>query len=1095
MAAKRAGTRRSRPARNVPVLWSIADWARAVAVLPIEGPLPDATVIVPNERVAHALRRELLRLGRADRLAGTRFVSPFTAARETLEAAGVRFFTGEEALRPLRIRALLRERPALRYFRPERLRDRPGWDEAFARAIDELEGAGWTPADLLEAADPRAADLGLLWQHIDSAAGASWTAARVLREATARLPDAWPLRGPVLAAVTGHESAAQAGFLCALPRLVPAVLAAHPLRDSHLQRLAALFGEPLAAALRAARPPDPGSTARERLAARLFAPAEASGGAARATPLDDTVSLERYAGIEEEIEAAADWVAREVLEHRTPLEEIALLVPSLDPLAGMLVDRLARLPWTDGAFPAHVQGGLPATACAAGVRIAGVLRALADFLPAGRVAEVLPWLRLEDRDGHLSVSEARELAYALGTVGGSIARPHGALDWRRRIEARLAAPGRRSRGDARDAEEEHRRDRTRRERLLRNLIAVRPSLEALADLARRVVDGDPLAELHAPLAEFFDRRVRLPPAAEDFSLSGLLANRVAEACRAADVVAALRGVEAVEFVRATLESLRLGGNRFGDPAVYVGTIVGAAPLPFRAVRILGLAEGHFPSPEQGDPVLDIERRRRLRPGMVDPPDRALTQHHAFDRILRNTTGRLALSSPQTDIHGTEREPSALLIDVASALAPSDRRDERSTAGVVGLDEIDRLWFTPARERRRAWRLAHPLVETAAQDAAAATGATAPAGAGTAVRVAPLRVPPAWLGSPATDLARLLALGAAPAVGPAAGLFPPDAPFPVVPGTTPEAPLSPTALRALLECPHRFLIENLLGWEGPSAPPTGLDLDPLTFGSLVHRVAERFSRRHGADFGRRRRDLEHWKAVAGALAREEFDSLLEEYPLAGPDVRAQQLRRLLSTVVSFVQYDWNEGEPRTFFDVERRFGDPGPDGRTAPFELRAGEHALYVHGRIDRIDIEGRTTLLRDFKTGTAHPRTQREAGPLPKLDVQLALYGLVAEGLAEAWGLPRRVEVAYAYVERHPARERAFREDWAELREAALRWLGLASRLLAGRAFPRTPLADDCTYCPFAAVCGEAAPGGGMAAEPPAGTAAADYVALRLEEG
>ncbi|NMC68764.1 MAG: PD-(D/E)XK nuclease family protein, partial [Myxococcales bacterium] len=256
MAAKRAGTRRSQPSKNVPVLWSTADWARAVADLPVEGPLPDATVIVPHVRAAHALRRELLRLGRADRLAGTRFVSPFTAARETLEAAGVRFSTGEEALRPLRIRALLRQRPALRHFRPERLRDMPGWDEAFARAIDELEGAGWTPSDLLEAVDPRAADLGLLWQRIDAAAGTSWTAARVLREATARLPDAWPLRGPVLAAVTGHESAVHAAFLRALPRFVPAVLAARPLRDSHLQRLGALFGEPLAAALRGARPPD-----------------------------------------------------------------------------------------------------------------------------------------------------------------------------------------------------------------------------------------------------------------------------------------------------------------------------------------------------------------------------------------------------------------------------------------------------------------------------------------------------------------------------------------------------------------------------------------------------------------------------------------------------------------------------------------------------------------------------------------------------------------------------------------------------------------------------------------------------------------------
>lgn len=1092
MAAKRTRTRQSNDARGIAVLWSTTDWARAVADLPVEGPLSDATVIVPNERVAHALRRELLRLGCADRLAGARFVSPFTAARETLEVAGVAFSTGEETLRPLRIRDFLRRDPELRYFRPERLRDMPGWDEAFARAIGEMEAAGWTPGDLLHAGDPRAADLGTIWRAIDSDAGSSWTADRVLREATARLPGAWPLRGPVLAAVTGHESAVQAAFLRALPCVSFAVLAARPLRESHLRRLEALFGGPVAAALRNARPTGEATTDLERLAVRLFAPPESLDPIARPAPLDDTVSLELHAGVEDEIEAAADWVAREVFERRTPLEEIALLVPSLDPLAGMLADRLARLPWKDGDFPVYVRGGLPATASAAGARIAAVLYALAEFLPAERVAAVLPWLRLEGEDRHLSISDAADLAYALGTLGGSAAQPRGALEWRARFDARATALQRRSADDA-ASEEEHRRDRWKRERLLRNLTAVRASFEALAALGERVVRGDRLADLHAPLAEFLERRVRLPPAPDgDVRVAEFLAKRVADACRA-DVVASLRGVDAVAFVQATLESLRLGVRRFGDPAVYVGTIAGAVSLPFRAVRVLGLAEGHFPAGERTDPVLDAERRRRLRPEAADPPDEALVQHHAFHRIVRNTTGRLALSVPQTDIHGTEREPSALLIDVAAALAPPGETANRSAPQIVGLGEIERFWFAPAREQRRSWRLAHPLAEAAAHDVVAGSAAPPSPGEDDPAHP-PLSIPAAWLREPAANLERLLALEASPAAGPMGGLALPAEALSTVPGTTREAPLSPTAVRTLLECPHRFLLEILLGWEPPAAPPSGLELDALTFGSLVHRVAERFARRHGADFGARRRDLEHWKRVAGAVAKEEFEALLEEYPLAGADVRAQQLRRLLSAVTSFVQYDWNDGAPRTFVDVERRFGYPGPDRQPAPLELRPGEHPLYLHGRIDRIDTEGETTLLRDLKTGSAHPRVRREAGPLPKLDVQIALYGLVAERLAEAWGLPKRIEVAYAYVERHPARERPFRDDWPDLREAALRWIDMAARLLAERSFPRTPLADDCAYCPFVPVCGEAAPGGRLAAAPPGGDTAADYVALRLEE-
>jgi len=51
-----------------------------------------------------------------------------------------------------------------------------------------------------------------------------------------------------------------------------------------------------------------------------------------------------------------------------PLEEIAVLVPDLDPLAGLVAGRLGRLPWHDGVFPVCVVGGLPLVAFAAGAR-------------------------------------------------------------------------------------------------------------------------------------------------------------------------------------------------------------------------------------------------------------------------------------------------------------------------------------------------------------------------------------------------------------------------------------------------------------------------------------------------------------------------------------------------------------------------------------------------------------------------------------------------------------------------------------------------------------------------------------------------------
>src|SRR5438874_10481113 len=119
------------------IFWSTRAWAEAVAALPVQGPLPCRTVLVQRERVAHALRRELLLIGRPDALAGTRFITPLAAAAEVLRAADVQFTLGEKGLRASRLLALFQRGLALEHFSLDRLRSRPGWDEAFARTIGD----------------------------------------------------------------------------------------------------------------------------------------------------------------------------------------------------------------------------------------------------------------------------------------------------------------------------------------------------------------------------------------------------------------------------------------------------------------------------------------------------------------------------------------------------------------------------------------------------------------------------------------------------------------------------------------------------------------------------------------------------------------------------------------------------------------------------------------------------------------------------------------------------------------------------------------------------------------------------------------------
>jgi len=283
-----------------------------------------------------------------------------------------------------------------------------------------------------------------------------------------------------------------------------------------------------------------------------------------------------------------------------------------------------------------------------------------------------------------------------------------------------------------------------------------------------------------------------------------------------------------------------------------------------------------------------------------------------------------------------------------------------------------------------------------------------------------------------------------------------------PGVAADRPVSASALRVLLTCPQRFLLERLLGYW---VRPDGVEayrLAPAAYGALVHRVVDAFARAHGQQFGARTRDLAHWRAVGDQLACDRFDALLDEMPLLGDSVIAGERRRLRRDVATFLIDDWGAGLPRRFVAAERAFGEA--DG----VALATCGGPLFVAGRIDRIDIEGELTLVRDLKTGRARPRDGDQAEPEVGVDLQLAVYLAVVDRLAAAWQLPTQAAAAYVYVD-HLAveRERAFRDDRGALRAAGQRWLDLAAAVLRDHAYVQSPDPSDCRRCPFAAVCGD----------------------------
>jgi RecB family exonuclease len=1037
-----------------------------IADLPADGPLPRRTIIVPRARVAHRLRCGLIERGRLDLLPGTAFVTVKSLATDVLHAAGVEFREGENELRLSRLRVLFRQGLDPEYFGRTLVTSTPGWEEALTRTIDDLEKAGLAAADLSVIDTPVGRGLAQVWAALDRSSDLSVTRAALVSRAAVELENSPSLAadwGATLAVVSGFAEGVEARLIRAIPDVRLVLRAGHPMRESFSTRVEALFG----AAVRAVVEETPGDPVAKTdlaiLGRYLFESPEIQSSVKRrraGSEPDGSVNLEEHAGVAAEVEATADWVIRQVLEHKTPLEQIAVLVPRLDPLAQLVSDRLQRLPWENGD-PVHVAGSCALTSTSSGGRILTVIEALRAHLSVDAVAEVLPLFRGIDGTGaHRMIPHgaAIDLAQSFGTVGGSVADPEGAMEWAKRLDHRESAiaslleKNRDAEGDEENAGLSRGLHETRRQ--LRDLRVIRPALEQLVAVAAAVIDQRTLADIWPILKECLGTWVFAEN--ETRALDALSAS-VEPACED-PICQSLAGSDALDLIESSLLGLRLPVGRFGDPAVYVGTVSGAVGLSFEAVRVIGLVDGTIPSSPQEDTVLSDASRVQAGEGRVmTSVDVSLRSQHELYQVVTDTTRELVLSAPRMGLTRSYREPSSLFLEVATALG-RPAKDGSVIPGVPDLDAIRQTEVKPARNRAARFRRDSPIGDAAWQDRAAEERRKEKAPA----------VPASWLSKGALDLDRMALLQTGDGSLVMEGVLGVDAQGPTIPGMEQQRPLSASRWKTFLECPHQFFYKNLLGWEEPARPLPQRELNPLAYGSLFHQVLERFFETFGTEFWNKDESLGKWQKTVAKVAEEEFDSLLEHYPLSGDLVRRQQLARLLGELKEFMDFIWRH-DASQFVAAERDFGF------AEDVKLAAGYRSLYVRGFIDLIHTTGKMTQIWDFKTGRCHPKRGDEAGATPALDAQVALYGLVAKKLAKEWNLKADLQVAYVHTNDRAGRLRAFDSDFAALETAGNSWLEMTADLMAQRSFPRTTNAYSCTYCPFLPVCGPKAAEGSAA--------------------
>lgn len=110
----------------------VLDVARVVAALGSQAPLATRTVVIPNARHLHQLRKVLLASDHARTLAGLDGLTPFELASRILAGAGASYTDNEEEARPTRVARRLAAGEVPEGFERDAILRARGWDIAFA---------------------------------------------------------------------------------------------------------------------------------------------------------------------------------------------------------------------------------------------------------------------------------------------------------------------------------------------------------------------------------------------------------------------------------------------------------------------------------------------------------------------------------------------------------------------------------------------------------------------------------------------------------------------------------------------------------------------------------------------------------------------------------------------------------------------------------------------------------------------------------------------------------------------------------------------------------------------------------------------------
>jgi ATP-dependent helicase/DNAse subunit B len=502
-----------------------------------------------------------------------------------------------------------------------------------------------------------------------------------------------------------------------------------------------------------------------------------------------------------------------------------------------------------------------------------------------------------------------------------------------------------------------------------------------------------------------------------------------------ELVGGLRDFSYAEFI-ADLQNVLESSCFYPDtdwrqPAVLVGQILEARGVRFKAVAILGLSEGIFPTVERQDALLDESLRHRFG---LDP---RIGRHQAslFYQAVTRADQFLLLTRPYLAEGGEAWEPSHFWTSVKAIFPESVQR--------IKPDAPRSLLQAASREEALFWAVRQGL--------------------------SPKSDPELIDRAQQVETARrvLLSRMSPRPQGPHEGY-----PLAIIPALASEYSAehiwSASQFETYTSCPHRFFVENVLVLEAKQAPELGFDASQL--GSMLHAILEG-AYRLATDRASQESVLEKLREVAVQV----FEQAPQKYAFRPNPLWESEKEHLVSTLEqSVIEMDKiSQGWTPVLF--EQAFGKPKTHQNPgSPFlELDTPIGKVHVRGFIDRLDCNDRGQYrVIDYKTGSSH---------LSKNDLidgtrlQLPLYALAAE---EALRVGEVVDGLYWSIKAaKPSLElRKFTfEDSQGIFAAVQLVLQHVDRAIRGirqGAFPPAPPKSGCPgYCPAAAWCWRFTPG------------------------